>query len=576
MFLNKICIVGPFILLLISSSTTCHVKRVVCMSSKSATTHQKPLGFGHTIWGDFFINYTPQKFQMQNSEEWMRDRIDKLKKEVQGLFEDCKDVVQILDLVDVLQRLGIDHLFEEQIASAISSIHSAEFSSSSLHEVALRLRLLRQQGFWVSPEVFNIFKNEDGSFINDVTMDPKGLLSLYNAAYLLTHNEGALEEAILFARHHLELMRDSLKFPLAEQVTRALCVPLPRTLKRVEALNYILEYSLEERTYNPSILELAKLDFNLLQHLHVKELKAISRWWVDLSSAIDLDYVTRERVVECYFSSYAVHYEKEQARARMIFAKICQLLTVLDDTYDGHATLEECRKLDEAIQRWDESVVSILPEYLKKFFLKVLSNFEEFEDELQPHEKYRSAYIRKVFQTVSRSFLQESEWFHHNYTPSFEEHVNVAIMSVGGQAQCVGLLFGMGDVATKEVFEWAIGCTSAIRAYGEVARYMNDIAAFKNNGRNEKDVITSVECYMKEHKVTSEVALVKIDALVEDAWKTINQALFENRVPLSVIQRVTNMTKVTALFFHDGRDAYTDSKDLESTIKSHFVDPVRL
>lgn len=123
---------------------------------------------------------------------------------------------------------------------------------------------------------FNKFRCEDGGFITDISNDPKGLLSLYNAANLVAHNEGSLEEAILFAWRHLELMRSSLKSPLAEQVARALQIPLPRTLKRVEALSYIPEY-IQERTYNPSILEFAKLDFNLLQHLHQEELKAITQ-----------------------------------------------------------------------------------------------------------------------------------------------------------------------------------------------------------------------------------------------------------------------------------------------------------
>lgn len=128
-----------------------------------------------------------------------------------------------------------------------------------------------------SAEEFDKFKNEDGSFINGITNDPKGLLSLYNAAHLLTHNEGKLEDTISFARHHLEVIRTSLKSPLAEQVDRALEIPLPRTLKRVEAISFIQEYSIQDQMYNHVILELAKLDFNVLQHLHQKELKEFSQ-----------------------------------------------------------------------------------------------------------------------------------------------------------------------------------------------------------------------------------------------------------------------------------------------------------
>uniref|UniRef100_A0A453J090 Terpene synthase N-terminal domain-containing protein n=1 Tax=Aegilops tauschii subsp. strangulata TaxID=200361 RepID=A0A453J090_AEGTS len=82
--------------------------------------------------------------------------------------------------------------------------------------------------------VFNAFKKEDGSFREDITNDPRGLLSLYNAAHLLIHDEPSLQEAISFARHHLELMRGSLKSPLAEHVKRAFDIPFPRTVKRVD------------------------------------------------------------------------------------------------------------------------------------------------------------------------------------------------------------------------------------------------------------------------------------------------------------------------------------------------------
>lgn len=75
-----------------------------------------------------------------------------------------------------------------------------------------------------------------------------------------------------------------------------------------------------------------------------------NRWWKDLSEEIGLEYV-RDRIVECYFWAYSVYYEQEYARARMILVKIFMLTSLLDDTYDEHATLEESRKLTIAIER---------------------------------------------------------------------------------------------------------------------------------------------------------------------------------------------------------------------------------
>jgi (-)-germacrene D synthase len=72
------------------------------------------------------------------------------------------------------------------------------------------------------------------------------------------------------------------------------------------------------------------------------------------------------------------------------------------------------------------------------------------------------------------------EWCHQGYTPSFDEHVNLSTASAGIQVLCVGMLVGMGDAATKEVFEWMIGSNNrVVRACAEVTRFMDDMADFK-------------------------------------------------------------------------------------------------
>ncbi|KAM0829933.1 hypothetical protein ACQ4PT_066554 [Festuca glaucescens] len=524
--------------------------------------------FHPTIWGDFFIHHSPETLQM--SEEFMENRSSQLKEKVVGVLEACNNIVEKLKLVDTLQHLSIDHHFNEQIVSTLRSTHSSEFNSSHLHDVALRFRLLRQHGFWVSPDVFNKFKNEDGAFKVDITNDPRELLSLYNAAHLLTHGEIELEESIVFARKHLESMKSDLDSPLAEQVKRALHLPLPRTLKRVEVLHYISEYK-DEPMHNSSILELAKLDFNLLQRLHLKELKDLSRWWEDISREVGLTY-SRDRIVECYLWSYMTYYEQEYTRARMIFAKIIAMMAMTDDTYDVRSTLMECKQLDEAIQRWEKSAVSLLPEYLQKFYVKLISTFKEFEDELKPNEKYRIPYSIKAFQIFSSKHLQEAEWFHQNHKPKFNDHVEVSICSAAPCA-CVCLLVGMGASATKEALEWALGCTDAVRACAVVTRFMNDLAAFKQ-GKNKYDVHTSVECYISEHGVESDVAFANIGSMMEDAWKTTNQARFERPEILPAIQRVANITISMMFWYDDHKDAFTYSNIIEGTIRRLFVNPI--
>ncbi|URE21983.1 hypothetical protein MUK42_37297 [Musa troglodytarum] len=70
-------------------------------------------------------------------------------------------------------------------------------------------------------------------------------------------------------------------------------------MRRLLARDYISIYQ-EDATRDDAILELAKLDFNLLQSLHHEELENITKWWKDLAPSKNLNFA-RDRLVECYF-----------------------------------------------------------------------------------------------------------------------------------------------------------------------------------------------------------------------------------------------------------------------------------
>jgi len=99
-------------------------------------------------------------------------------------------------------------------------------------------------------------------------------LSLYNAAYLRTHGEKVLDEAIIFTRHQLEAVLDSLESTLADEVSLTLQTPLFRRVRILETRNYIPIYE-KGAARNEVILEFAKLNFNLLQLIYCEELKKV-------------------------------------------------------------------------------------------------------------------------------------------------------------------------------------------------------------------------------------------------------------------------------------------------------------
>ncbi|EAY93450.1 hypothetical protein OsI_15248 [Oryza sativa Indica Group] len=217
----------------------------------------------------------------QRSEKWSREQVDHLKRQVHCKLLKATSMAYTVMLVDVLERLHIDDHFRDEITTALQHVllHHEEQNSvvtvDQLHLESLRFRLLRQHGFWVSADVFDKFKDNTGCFKESLSTDARGLLSLYNAAHLAMPGETALDNAIAFSRRSLQSLQGKLRSPMAEQVSRALDIPLPRTPKLLETMRYITEYEQEE-AHDSVVLDLARLDFELIRSLYLKELKTLS------------------------------------------------------------------------------------------------------------------------------------------------------------------------------------------------------------------------------------------------------------------------------------------------------------
>jgi hypothetical protein len=125
------------------------------------------------------------------------------------------------------------------------------------------------------PDVFIKFKDEEGNFESNGSNE---LLSLYNAAHLGTHGETILDEAVSFSKKCLETTIPHLdpEGLLAREITSALEIPLPRRVRIYELKHYISMFE-KEATVHEMILELAKLNSNLMQLHHQRELKIITR-----------------------------------------------------------------------------------------------------------------------------------------------------------------------------------------------------------------------------------------------------------------------------------------------------------
>ncbi|CAN6358245.1 unnamed protein product [Urochloa humidicola] len=524
-----------------------------------------------SIWGDFFLGYSNPAASSQQQQTQMAERADRLKEEVAEMIASStfSSLDERLHLIDALERLCLDHLFEEEINAALSQIETADVSDYDLGTVALWFCLLRKHRYRVSPDVFVRFKNEDGGFLAENLED---LLSLYNAAHMRTHGEKILDEAILFTRRHLEISLHSMEGSLlACEIKSALEIPLPRRVRIYESKYYISAYE-KDGTVHETILQLAKLNSNIMQLHHQNELMIITRWWKDLHIETKLPFA-RDRVVECYLWILGVYFEPCYSRSRIILTMIIAIVTLLDDIYDSYATPEECELLTKCIESWDAKAAHDLPECIQFALGKVLDSYQTIENMLHQEEKYRMSYLKYFTEDLVRSFSKEVKMLKDGYTPeSVEEHLQVSIRTGGCPILSCASFVGMNDIATKDGFDWVSSVPNMVRALSRILRLLDDL----RSSEREKlipHVASTIDSYMKEHNVSFEVACEKIHALKEESWNDFNSEWLnpENTYPKQLLERIFNLTR-TMEFMYNHEDNFTNCPNLKDTIHLLFAE----
>ncbi|KAF4357558.1 hypothetical protein G4B88_026937 [Cannabis sativa] len=528
--------------------------------------------FHPSIWGDRFLHYNISEQDLVCKQERVEELIQVVKKEILSSNHDQ------LKLIDNLQRLGLSYHFESEIEKLLEQLSiGTHHQNNNIHDVSLRFRLLRQSGFKVSSSIFEKFKDEKGNFKESLITDVSGLLSLYEASHLSYVGESILDEALAFTTTHLKaIVANSKNHPLSHQISIALERPLRKTIERLHARFYISIYE-KDASHNKLLLELAKLDFNVLQCFHKKELSEIMRWWKEHEFVKKFPFA-RDRMVELYFWILGVYYEPKYSRARKLLTKVIALTSITGDTYDAYGTIDKLELLTKAIQRWDINCLDKLePEYLKTYYKVMLDSYEEFEKELKKEELYKLEYAKEEMKRTIGGYFEEARWLNEGYFPSFDEHLRVSYVSSANVLLIATSFVGMHDIVTHETLDWLSKHPNIVSASTLLSRFMDDIGSRKFE-QERNHIPSTVDCYMKQYGVSEEEAIKELNKKVVTHWKEINEDFIRPTVvPFPILVRVLNFTKVIDLFYKEGDDQYTRvGKALKESIDALLIDSIPL
>ncbi|KAL0362765.1 UNVERIFIED_CONTAM: Germacrene-D synthase [Sesamum calycinum] len=393
-----------------------------------ANDARRSVKYHPSVWGDYFLAYDSTEVSTAEKEELQRQK-EMVRKLLAGTPDDSPHK---LELIDAIQRLGVNYHFEEEIDKSLRCMHDTYLERSKedndLRVVALRFRLLRQQGHRVSCDVFNKFMDDEGKFKDSLITNVEGMLELYEAAHFGVSGEEILDKALEFSSSYLQSFASHTTSSLSALVNEALQFPIRKNLTRLAARKFISIYR-EDASRNENSIEFAKLDFNIVQKIHQKELSDITRWWEALDLANKFPFA-RNRVVECYFWTVGVYFEPQYNVARRMLTKVIALTSVIDDIYDVYGTLDDLQLFTDIIQRWDVNDLEQLPPYMGICYKALLDAYLEMEAEVENGGgSYRVQYAKEEMKRLVRAYLEEAKWVYSKYMPATKEYMKVALVS---------------------------------------------------------------------------------------------------------------------------------------------------
>ncbi|XP_056158432.1 (+)-alpha-terpineol synthase-like [Syzygium oleosum] len=501
-----------------SSSTSSGAQFVKCaLKIEDQEIVRRSANWQPSIWDYDFV----QSLSVDYTEDKYTEQLRRLKQEVRGLFSRKMNQVAKLEFIDVVQRLGLGYQFETEIKNALISIYNKTEDAQlldDLYATSLRFRLLRQHGYKVLQDVFQRSMNKMGTFNDSLNKDVKGLLGLYEASFHGLEGETILDEARNFASKHLkDLNLDEVPAILASHMSHALDMPIHWRPNRLEARWFMDMYE-KQGDMIPSLLRLAKIDFNLVQSVHKKEVSNMARWWVELG-ANKMTFF-RDRLVERYFWCCALVFEPQYSAYREMTTKLLCMVTLIDDVYDVYGTLEELELLTDFIVRWDITDIDKLPPTIRDSFMALYNTTNEIGYWTMRELGINTIpYMRKVWADECKAYIKEVNWYNKGIKPTLKEYMDNAVDSIGGLIMLLGSYFLTTEKLTEEGLDYVSKIPSVMHCSAKILRLNNDLST-SSYELARGDNFKVLESYINETGASEEATREHVWHLVHETWTT--------------------------------------------------------
>ncbi|KAJ1390600.1 Terpenoid cyclases/protein prenyltransferase alpha-alpha toroid [Sesbania bispinosa] len=480
------------------------------------------------------------------------------------MLREVVDYVDQLEMIDVLQRLGVAYHFRNEIRSMLENVHNNIDTlkrKKNLNVTALAFRLLRQHGYNIPTDGMCNFKYGD----------VEGLLSLYEASFHSIEDEPILDEARDFTSKFLkEFVNKNKDNDTSLFINHALEFPLQWRVPRFEAW-WFINFGYERRqNASHALLQFAKLDFNMVQRVHQEELK----WWKKIGLVEELRFF-RDRLVENFIWSVGMESRPDIGNFRKVMTKVLSFITVLDDVYDVYGTLEELELFTKAIDSWDINAMDSLPHYMKICFLSLYNFVNEVAyDILKENGHNIIPSLKKVWIDVCKAYLMEAKWYYGGYIPRLQEYLENSWISISAPVILVHAYVLIEKIFKKEDLGSLQEYPDIIRSSSIIFRIVDDLGSSKREIESAGDVSKSIQCYMNESGASEADSREHLKCMLHTTWKKLNEEARNSPFSKSFIDIAVNLARVSMLFYRNGDGFTIQGDETKSHMLSLIVQPV--
>ncbi|KAL5151881.1 putative terpene synthase 11 [Glycine soja] len=445
--------------------------------------------------------------------------LDQVIRKGQEALLNSSDPLRTLKIIDTIQKLGIEHHFEKEINLQLGRVGDWD-TAEDLFATALQFRLLRHNGW-------------------PTCSGAKG--------------EEVLQQAMDYSRAHLCQSLPHLSPKVRSIVAEALKLPRHQRMVGLEAKNYMVEYS-QASNQIPALLKLARLDYDMIQSMHQKELAEISRWWKDLGLIERLGF-GRDGPRECFLWALGIFPEPRHSSCRIELAKAICVLQVIDDVFDTYGTLDELVLFTKAIKRWDLDAMEQLPEYMKICYMALYNTTHEIAYKIQKdHSLTVVACLKITWIDLIEAYLKEANWFNNKHVPTFQQYLDNGVISSGSYLALVHATFLIGDDLSKETIFMMNPYPRLFSCSGKILRLWDDLGTSRDE-QERGDNACSIQCLMKQNNISDEnVARKLIRQLIDNLWPELNGLTMTTNLPLSVMRASLNMARTSQVIYRHGDD----------------------